>query len=61
MQKALIVQYDTHAAQKNMDAYKTSSLEELNAHLTQGWQVKSAYPMSGIAGYIAVSLVILEK
>lgn len=61
MQKAIIVHYNTHTGEKNPDTARPEALQELNTHLSQGWQVKSSYPMSGTAAYIAAALVILEK
>lgn len=61
MQTALIVHYNTRMGERDRKGTQQESLEALNQHLAQGWKVVHAYPMSGHATDVAVSLVILEK
>jgi hypothetical protein len=62
MQKALVVRYDLREGLMNHSSEQNRCLEELNRLLTDGWVVKSSYPMSGHSYNLAsTSLVVVEK
>lgn len=61
-QRAVIVRYDLAVGVKKPDQAEVEATSELNALLSDGWQVVSLSPLSGYGGsFLAVGVAILQR